>query len=94
MRSTLLPGLLGALRHNLNHGIRDLRLFEIGKVFASANQGDLPEERLVLGLIITGGAIEENRAVADRELDFFDLKGALETVSRLDGTQSPGLHER
>jgi phenylalanyl-tRNA synthetase, beta subunit, non-spirochete bacterial len=79
MRSTLLPGLLGALRHNLNHGIRDLGLFEIGKVFANANQRDLPEERLVLGLIITGGAIEENRAVADREVDFFDLKGALET---------------
>jgi len=79
MRSTLLPGLLGALRHNLNHGIRDLRLFEIGKVFASSNHGDLPEERLVLGLIITGGAIEENRAVADREIDFFDLKGAMET---------------
>ena len=79
MRSTLLPGLLGALRHNLNHGIRDLRLFEIGKVFATANQGDLPEERLVLGLIVTGGAIEQNLAVADRELDFFDLKGALET---------------
>jgi hypothetical protein len=39
----------------------------------------LPEERLVLGLIITGGAIEENRAVADREVDFFDLKGAMET---------------
>jgi len=86
MRSTLLPGLLGALRHNLNHGIRDLRLFEIGKVFAGANQGELPEERLVLGLIITGGAIEENRAVADRELDFFDLKGALET-----GVGSMGL---
>jgi len=80
MRSTLLPGLLSALRHNLNHGIRDLRLFEIGKVFVSAIQRDLPEERLVLALIITGGAIEENRAVAEREVDFFDLKGALETA--------------
>ena len=33
----------------------------------------------MLGLIVTGGAIEQNLAVADRELDFFDLKGALET---------------
>jgi phenylalanyl-tRNA synthetase beta chain len=80
MRSSLLPGLLGAVRHNLNHGIRDLSLFEIGKVFASSKQGELPEERLALAVIITGGAIAENRAVADREVDFFDLKGALETA--------------
>src|ERR1041384_6760099 len=33
MRSTLLPGLLTAVRHNFNHGIRDVRLFEIGRIF-------------------------------------------------------------
>ncbi|HEU4869785.1 MAG TPA: phenylalanine--tRNA ligase subunit beta, partial [Pyrinomonadaceae bacterium] len=32
MRSTLLPGLLSSVRHNLNHGIRDVRLFEIGRI--------------------------------------------------------------
>lgn len=78
MRSTLLPGLLESIRHNLNHGIRDVRLFETGRVFAVSSPGELPEENLSLALAITGGAIEENRAVADRELDFFDLKGALE----------------
>ena len=36
MRPTLLPGLLESVRHNLNHGIRDVRLFEIGRVFASS----------------------------------------------------------
>lgn len=77
MRSTLLPGLLNSLRHNFNHGIRDVRLFEIGRVFGSGD-GELPEEPLVLAMIATGAAVEENRAQADRELDFFDLKGALE----------------
>jgi phenylalanyl-tRNA synthetase beta chain len=33
MRQTLLPGLLHAVRHNLNHGMRDVCLFETGRVF-------------------------------------------------------------
>ena len=80
MRSSLMPGLLSAVRHNFNHGIRDVRLFEIGRVFGFSVSGELPEETLALAMVVTGGAVEENRAVADRELDFFDLKGALDTA--------------
>ena len=80
MRSTLLPGLLNAVRHNLNHGIRDIRLFEIGRIFAVVKTGELPQETLALSLVATGGALEEDRAQAERELDFFDLKGALEAA--------------
>jgi len=78
MRPTLLPGLLESVRHNLNHGIRDVRLFEIGRVFAGSGADELPKEREALGLIATGGALEEGRAQATRELDFYELKGALE----------------
>ena len=80
MRSTLLPGLLTSLRHNLNHGIRDVRLFEIGRIFSGLGDQQLPQERLALALIATGGALEEHRAQPERELDFFDLKGALEAA--------------
>lgn len=80
MRSTLLPGLLTSLRHNLNHGIRDVRLFEMGRIFSGLGDQELPQERLALALIATGGALEENRAQPERELDFFDLKGALEAA--------------
>ena len=38
MRPTLLPGLLSSLRHNLNHGTRDVRLFEIGRIFSSSQR--------------------------------------------------------
>ena len=78
MRPTLLAGLLTSLRHNLNHGIRDVRLFEIGRVFGVSSAGELPQEPLALAMIATGAAVEENKAQADRELDFYDLKGALE----------------
>jgi phenylalanyl-tRNA synthetase beta chain len=80
MRSSLLPGLLNSLRHNLNHGIRNVRLFEIGRVFGISSDGELPEEPLALTMIATGAAVEENKAQADRELDFFDVKGALEAA--------------
>jgi phenylalanyl-tRNA synthetase beta chain len=80
MRSSLLSGLLTSLRHNLNHGIRDVRLFEIGRIFSGLGDHELPEERLALALLATGGALEENRAQPERELDFFDLKGALEAA--------------
>jgi phenylalanyl-tRNA synthetase beta chain len=80
MRSTLLPGLLASLRHNFNHGIRDVRLFEIGRIFSGSEPQELPEETLALAMIATGGAVEENRAQPERELDFYDLKGALEAA--------------
>lgn len=93
MRPTLLPGLLQSLRHNLNHGIRDVRLFEIGRVFASSAVSELadelPNEREALALIATGGATEEGHAVATREIDFFELKGALEAA--VDATKLAAL---
>lgn len=100
MRSTLLPGLLTSLRHNLNHGIRDVRLFEIGRIFATSTPGELPQETLALAMIATGGALEENKAQPERELDFFDLKGALEAsvdwmnLSPLSFTQTSARHLR
>ncbi len=80
MRPTLIPGLLRSVRHNFNHGVRDVRLFEIGRIFANSVDGELPVEREALSLIATGGLIEENRAQAEREIDFYDLKGAVEAA--------------
>ncbi|HEY3041646.1 MAG TPA: phenylalanine--tRNA ligase subunit beta [Pyrinomonadaceae bacterium] len=80
MRPTLLPGLSECVRHNLNHGIRDVRLFEIGRVFAGLRAAELPEEREALALIATGGVAEEGRAQAPREIDFYELKGALQAA--------------
>jgi phenylalanyl-tRNA synthetase beta chain len=81
MRPTLLAGMLDAVRHNFNHRTRDVRLFETGRVFAANEEpGLLPVERESLALAATGMATEEGRAGAVRELDFYDLKGAIEAV--------------
>jgi phenylalanyl-tRNA synthetase beta chain len=80
MRPSLLPGLLNSIRHNINQGVRDVSLFEVGRVFAASANGELPNEREALALVATGGLIEADRAQAIREVDFFDIKGALESA--------------
>jgi phenylalanyl-tRNA synthetase beta chain len=80
MRLSLIPGLLNSLRHNFNYGEKDVKLFEIGRIFANSEAGQLPHEREALALIATGGATEQGRAEAAREIDFYDVKGALESA--------------
>lgn len=80
MRPTLLPGLLDAVRHNLNQGTRDVCLFELGRVFRTGEKGKLPEERETLAVAATGGVLEADKEAAAREFDFYDLKGALDTA--------------
>ena len=41
----------------------------------------MPEEREALALVMTGGALDAGRAAPPRELDFYDLKGALEALT-------------
>ena len=78
MRQTLLPGLLKSVQHNLNRGRRNVCLFELGRVFAALHQRELPTEREALALVATGGLMLADRAQPERDLDFYDLKGALE----------------
>src|SRR5439155_15874104 len=54
MRSTSVPSMLRALRWNLDRGQMDLRLFEVGKIYTPAAKGNLPVERRVLTLGLTG----------------------------------------
>jgi len=89
MRPTLLPGLLDAVRHNLNQGTRDVCLFELGRVFRAGENGTLPEERETLALAATGGVLQADKAAAARDFDFADLKGALETAR--EALQLPAL---
>lgn len=78
MRPTILPGLLDAVRLNLNHQRRDLKLFELGKVFANRSSEDgLPGEHEILAVALTGGEISQDRAMPNRQLDLYDATGAI-----------------
>jgi phenylalanyl-tRNA synthetase beta chain len=81
MRTTLLGGLLRALEHNLRHGMRNIRLFEIGKCFlAGGGEEGRPAEIERLALIATGAYDERDWQNASARLDFYDLKGLLSAI--------------
>jgi phenylalanyl-tRNA synthetase beta chain len=75
----VVPGLLKTLQSNARRGTRDVRIFEIGRVFLPA-PGPPAEERR-LGLLLSGGGAPHWSA-RRRAADFFDAKGVLEVLAR------------
>ncbi len=82
MRTTLLPGLLKTLQHNYSHRELNQQLFEVGAVFEADTLPleHLPEEKMKLGMAVTGQIPEPNWVDPSREADFFTIKGALEAL--------------
>lgn len=81
MRSSALVGMINAIEWNLNHGQRDLRLFEVGNTYEMRN-GE-PVEKAVLTLGATGLAFEKTIHQASREFSLADLKGDLDRIGEL-----------
>ncbi len=78
MRSSLLGGLVGALRFNLNRKQPRVRLFEIGACFAAANGTYVQTERLAA--LCYGSVQPEQWGSPARNVDFYDAKGDLEAL--------------
>lgn len=88
LRTSLLPGMIAAVKHNFNHYRTDLRLFELGFVQAFAPQAEtLAEESLHLGVILTGYLDEPNWAYPRRASNIFFLKGLVEAIAKQFGLQ-------
>ncbi len=80
LRHTLLPGLLRTLVANLRFRER-VAIFEVGKVFLPIPGAALPEEPRRVGLALTGPRDPSSWLPVDRApMDFFDLKGIVETL--------------
>ena len=83
MRTRLLPGLAAALARNVARQQARVRLFELGRTFAAT--GDAPEETRRVAALACGKASAEQWGVAERALDFHDVKGDLDSVAALSG---------
>lgn len=82
MRSSLIGGLVGALRGNLAHGEARIKHFEIGRCFLS-NQADTMRQPERLGLIAAGSRYPEQWGEGGQkgqECDFYTLKGEVESL--------------
>jgi phenylalanyl-tRNA synthetase beta chain len=79
LRPTLLPSILETASRNLKHE-RSVRLFEIARVYVPSDT-ELPAEPATLALVVAGKRDDLSRfADTTAELDFFDAKGAVETL--------------
>ena len=85
MRTSLWPGLVGALRHNQNRQQERVRLFETGLRFRHDGEVAKAEQLPMLAGLVTGPAAPEQWGLPARAADFFDLKGDLEALIALGG---------
>lgn len=100
MRSTLLGGLVGTLVSNRKRQTERVRVFELGRCFLrEPNAGPVTGfgQPLRLAGLAAGSAAPEQWGMADRRVDFYDIKADVEALfapRRLEFAKSghPALH--
>ncbi len=99
MRTSLLPGLVQALAYNVARQQQRVRLFETGQCFVMASTG-LVQDKMLAG-VACGDRWAKEWANKRAPLDFYDVKGDVESLLRLSGqrerfsfeaAEHPALH--
>jgi phenylalanyl-tRNA synthetase beta chain len=101
LRDALVPGLLRRLEHNWAHGVRDVRLYEIGTVFSPAESDIGTHEEVRVAAVLTGARMPPHWSEEPRSWDLWDVKALLaELAAELElaaprpgepGDATPGL---
>ena len=102
MRTTILAGLLSALKHNVNRQQTRVRLFETGLCFEPETESSgidaITQEPMFAG-VICGDVHQEQWSEATRKVDFFDIKADVEALlaysaseTVFEAAESPVLH--
>ena len=79
MRSKLWGSHVEALLYNINRGQTQIRLFEIASTYMKSNSGYA--EKQVLSGALYGSSHPEQWGIKAKKIDFYDVKGDLETLS-------------
>ena len=99
MRTSLLPGLIGAVVHTLNRQQDRVRLFETGLRFYPTDNS--LQQSVSLAVALTGRRNPESWTESGEMVDFYDLKGDIEAllglsrntdIYRFKAEQHPALH--
>lgn len=88
MRTSLWPGLIQALQHNINRQQARVRLFETGLRFmpVDGTLDSLQQQPVVAGLLY-GSRDEESWEPNGGNVDFYDIKGDVESLLAMTGQQ-------
>ncbi len=79
MRPTLRASLLELASDNRKF-VEGVALGEVANVYLPRGDGELPDERLTLGIVLAGMDQPRSLGVEPRAYDFFDLKGIVEAM--------------
>lgn len=79
MRSTLIPNVLHTAAYNLNHGNKDIRVFETNKIILDSVE-NYSEERKFATILLSGNRFDSYWKDNQVNCDFFDIKGIAEDV--------------
>jgi len=79
LRPSLIPGLLQVLVHNFHRNLKDVRIFELGKVFHMPTEEDPFAENWSLCGVLAGKRWPGNWDRQAVEVDYYDLKGLMES---------------
>ncbi|MEM8562145.1 MAG: phenylalanine--tRNA ligase subunit beta [Pseudomonadota bacterium] len=82
MRTSLLPGLVTAVQRNLHRQQTRCRLFETGLRFVT--ESDQLRQVPTLAMVAAGQRFEKSWSAQANDVDFFDLKGDVESLAALD----------
>lgn len=102
MRPSLVPSVLKVIERNHRFGQKNLRLFETGTVFSHTSFSHIPptEETFVRGfreqqqliVALTGStATNKHWSASERMVDFYDIKGMLESLAASIGIKNATL---
>ncbi len=88
LRPGLVPAFLKVISHNIRHGNRDLRLFEVARGFRTLPDGERSGESLLgayreqesLVIAMTGSRFPRIWNQSTEKVDFYDLVGAVEML--------------
>ena len=80
LRFSILPGILKNVKENINQKNENIRLFESGKIFSKSETAETGVyEEVKFAGVLTGKISEPNWCDVFRDVDFYDVKGMLES---------------
>ena len=89
LRTTLIPGLLANVALNKTQRRENLRLFEVGKIFAQTDPAaQLPDEKTRITGVVAGARMDAGWAVPQTPVDFYDVKGIIENILQALGVRA------
>jgi phenylalanyl-tRNA synthetase beta chain len=80
LRRSLIPGLVRSADFNLRRGARDVRLFEVGRVFLAPGKHGFPDEPLHAGLVWSGAPAPRHWSNDPETVEFHHVAGLVDTV--------------